>query len=581
MIENKHLNRIAIYALKDCYPIFKMAPKRKLKVLKVPLGYKQEYKSINFGPMPQLYLDLIENKEKVKVEMKDQLYEPKWDDNESHYLVINNEEVKTAGEDFQRSVQEFVVDAKKDLAGLNFNSFNMHQRKSGSPSYTSQPEESYYDEQPPKDDFLSSVMHEGFDKPHSEVVSDKESPHGSYGSHTYIPEQPPSRRDKLISNKPASPASFTKVEEDEFIPPQQPVKSKEPSRESSRHDEPRSHRRDERREYEERPSREDERYERRDERRDRRRDDDYYEEDRRRDERRDDRRDRRRHEEDDDEIGAFLASDMPEEPKPSQNVYRQSNRPAYREEQPRYHQQQERQQERSYAPPPQQQVQSHRPRPPGLDEINRTNANRTGTLDLKATSKSDEDRSHKRSWLLYQFNRLRRMKNNTTIKIPEFSEYVEVDTLQREYDTIVKQLKIESNVVNYKRYLTMGFGVMEFLVGRFLKLEEISGFAQDQMIKMNQYEEVLYEIGEKHQPDPSKKGMPPELKLIGIIIFNAAIFVVMKSLLKGVGNSVLSSTILKNEAAPAASTASKGPQVNNAPGRKPMKEPDINFEEFE
>jgi glycosidase len=42
---------------------------------------------------------------------------------------------------------------------------------------------------------------------------------------------------------------------------------------------------------------------------------------------------------------------------------------------------------------------------------------------------------------------------------------------------------------------------------------------------MNQYDKILYELGEKYQPEKGKSGVPPELQLIKIIAMNAATFV--------------------------------------------------------
>ena len=60
--------------------------------------------------------------------------------------------------------------------------------------------------------------------------------------------------------------------------------------------------------------------------------------------------------------------------------------------------------------------------------------------------------------------------------IPEFSEYTDLKTLEREYDYIYKQLKIDDTVDTYKKYLMMGFWGLEFVLKNFFKFEEIDGF---------------------------------------------------------------------------------------------------------
>jgi len=93
---------------------------------------------------------------------------------------------------------------------------------------------------------------------------------------------------------------------------------------------------------------------------------------------------------------------------------------------------------------------------------------------------------------------------------------------------------------------------------------------------MNQYEKLLFEIGEKRKFEPDK-GIAPELKLIGIIFMNAAIFIGMKMLFKGGGNAILESIGQSpmQQKPPQASTAPTGGE----PKRK-MRPPDINMDDF-
>ena len=49
---------------------------QRLKVVKVPLGYYPENYQPKFPPMPVLYLELLENKDKVKKEMRNKDYSP-------------------------------------------------------------------------------------------------------------------------------------------------------------------------------------------------------------------------------------------------------------------------------------------------------------------------------------------------------------------------------------------------------------------------------------------------------------------------------------------------------------------------
>lgn len=530
-----------------------MAPKRKLVVVKVPLGYKQEYKPITFGPMPQLYLDLIENKDKIKSELKDQLYEPKWDDSSvTQYPEVSTDDLNKASQNFKDEIQEF-VSSPDDLVGLSFINSSMTRGRS-------------------KEDFTSSILRAGFERPHSEAISDRESPHGSFRS-SYIPEQiPSSRNSPFVSSK-----RFTRVEEKEDQPQQQNKDDDiffTPSTPKYDGYERRDERRDER-------SRDERRYE----------DDDEGNDDRYR--RRRDRRERRyEQDESEDELSNLLASNSISENKPSQSVYSSLKARRYdrrgddrREERTRDYRGDERRDDRRDERRDESREQQNAPpnRPMGLDDLNRGMANKTRVLNIPQTSKAEEERNTKRGWLLYQFERLKRMNPNCPVKIPEFSAYTEVEVLEREYNQFVRQLEIESNVVNYKQYLQVGFGVVEMLVRKFLNFDEIQGFAMEQMVRMNQYDKVLYELGEKHQHDPTKPGWPPEIKLMAIVLFNAATFVMMKMFITGAGNSVFQNVHMGGMSGMNQQQAPQQPQhsahTQGTNSRKPMQGPDVNFDD--
>jgi hypothetical protein len=502
------------------------APKRKLKITKVPLGYKPEIKPINFGPMPQLYLELLENKDRVREDLKDKLYEPKWNSTQMQHVVISNhqlnQELDIAGQDFKQSCSEFDSDGVlKDLQFIRAPYQPLQQQQTYETSefhpdfsdpYASQEHFEYdYDPiatsasaaPPSSDDLVTQVISEGFLRPYTEVVNDRNSPHGSMQKYT---EELPMQR---MSSKPTM-SSYSHTSH---------ASSRSPAKEVER-----------------------------------------------------------------DGLEQFLTADL-EEPKPSANVYnpppsnhqktripppKKSEYPAFTHPQKRYPQ-----------PPPQ--PSAHPQQPPGLQTLRENAARVSGKLDISQTSKTEEQKATRKSDLLYKFKRLKQLYKNATI--PEFNEFTDLETLEREFANIEKYLAIDSNVENYKRYLTMGFGVVEFLVSRFLKLPEINGFTAQQMVNMNQYEQILFEIGEKHKPKPGK-GLPPELKLIGIMIFNAAIFVGMKILMNGGGNAIFNSTIAPNiggvNTAPSSSGSTSGskPSVSNQPGRKPMKSPDFNVDDL-
>lgn len=168
---------------------------------------------------------------------------------------------------------------------------------------------------------------------------------------------------------------------------------------------------------------------------------------------------------------------------------------------------------------------------PSLSDIQTGNV-RTNR-DLTFLGKNDEKDIQRKRELLNRFKTLKR--HYSDVSIPEYTEYSDLQTMEREYDSIVRQLRIDSNVENYKKYLFIGFSLIEFLLTKYLKFVEISGFTEQQLLCMNQYEKILLEIGEKHQIEPSKQ-WGPEVRLMSIIAMNAVIFVGTKMLFKAGSN---------------------------------------------
>ena len=197
---------------------------------------------------------------------------------------------------------------------------------------------------------------------------------------------------------------------------------------------------------------------------------------------------------------------------------------------------------------------------PTLSQIN-SGISKPGHKDLTSIPRNEEKESQTKRELLFKFKTLR--KHYPDVQIPEFSEYSDYQTMQKEYEMLVRQIRVDSNVENYKKYLIIGFGLVEFVLSKFLKFGEIEGFTQQQIFGMNQYEKLLVELGEKHQVEPSKQ-WGPELRLIGMIAMNAVIFVGTKMLFKaGSGADILG--MISNQAPPSKpATTSKQPSSQSS-----------------
>jgi hypothetical protein len=105
----------------------------------------------------------------------------------------------------------------------------------------------------------------------------------------------------------------------------------------------------------------------------------------------------------------------------------------------------------------------------------------------------------------------------------------------------------------------------EFIFGNFLGFD-MQGFTQQQLTSMNSYEKLLIELGEKsYVPTGSK--WPVELRLLFMIIMNAAFFVISKMIMKKTGANLLGMLNTMNTAPSASETSQrkrrmKGPNID-------------------
>ena len=172
---------------------------------------------------------------------------------------------------------------------------------------------------------------------------------------------------------------------------------------------------------------------------------------------------------------------------------------------------------------------------------------------------SDQEKDDAKRELLFKFEMLK--KSYRGVAIEEFSIHSDYDTMKRTYDMTVRTLSLDRSVDDYKRYLTYAFWGIQFVLGKFFKLD-MEGYAQQQIISMNSYETLLIELGEKSYV-PTGSGWPVEVRLLFLIVVNTAMFVVMKTMANNIGSSVSSMmNSVIGDPKPQKKRKMKGPSVN-------------------
>ncbi|NDE14581.1 hypothetical protein EBZ80_06585 [bacterium] len=172
--------------------------------------------------------------------------------------------------------------------------------------------------------------------------------------------------------------------------------------------------------------------------------------------------------------------------------------------------------------------------PPRLSDLEKTGGLKRDKVipTIKSLSVDEEDELKRE--LLYKFDLLKRSYKN--VDIPDFSMHSDYRNMNKTYENTLRRVSLDTNVENYKNYLIAGFMLMEYVLGSWLRFD-MAGFTQQQVLNMNQYERLLIELGEKSYV-PDNKKWPVELRLLGMVVLNAVIFVVAKIIMNKTGTSL-------------------------------------------
>jgi hypothetical protein len=201
---------------------------------------------------------------------------------------------------------------------------------------------------------------------------------------------------------------------------------------------------------------------------------------------------------------------------------------------------------------------------PSLNELEK-NGSYIPKQHLRDVNNEKVDDDMKRE-LLFKFQLLR--KTYPKASLPEFTIHTDYQIMLNNYEDCVRRLSLDSSVENYKQYLIYGFMGCEFLLGKFFKLD-MEGFTQQQILSMSSYEKLLIELGEKsYIPEGSR--WPVELRLLFLVIMNAAFFIVSKMLMKNTGANIMNMV----------NSVMRSGNPGESKPKKKMRGPDIDLEDI-
>jgi hypothetical protein len=136
--------------------------------------------------------------------------------------------------------------------------------------------------------------------------------------------------------------------------------------------------------------------------------------------------------------------------------------------------------------------------------------------------------------ILAKFGMLSAMYPSTPM--PYITMSTDLEFMKNEYETIFRKLKIHDKQLQYKQFLIFAFYGIEYVLGRFCKMN-MDGFSKSQIANINQYDRLLIELGHKHYVSDAPESFPVEIRLVGMILIQTAIFVIMQKVTSSINNS--------------------------------------------
>jgi hypothetical protein len=119
------------------------------------------------------------------------------------------------------------------------------------------------------------------------------------------------------------------------------------------------------------------------------------------------------------------------------------------------------------------------------------------------------------------------------VSIPPNADSLDWKELQKIYYIELDRVSLSKNVESYKLIMIVLFFIVEGVGARIFKLD-ITGFTVHSWRSMNRYDRLLIELGEKNYSSFGEN-WPVEMRLAGLVLVNAIIFVLAKYIFKLTG----------------------------------------------
>jgi hypothetical protein len=193
--------------------------------------------------------------------------------------------------------------------------------------------------------------------------------------------------------------------------------------------------------------------------------------------------------------------------------------------------------------------------------------------DVGHISMNDQEKEDAKHELLFKFELLK--KSYKTNNIPEFTIHSDYETMRKSYESTLRTLSLDKSVEDYKKYLIGGFMLMEFVCGNWLGFD-MQGFTQQQIISMSSYERLLIELGEKSYV-PSGSNWSVEVRLLFLIVMNAAFFIISKMIMKKTGSNLMG---MINNMNASSTSSTQSSSASAEPLKRRMRGPNVRVDDI-
>jgi hypothetical protein len=174
-------------------------------------------------------------------------------------------------------------------------------------------------------------------------------------------------------------------------------------------------------------------------------------------------------------------------------------------------------------------------------------------VDISRIPTDNNDDLEQKYRIMHKFDILKMGNKDHTF--PECSIHMDYKTLKKTYDSEVLKLHIHNSLHSNRKYLIGGFILTEYVFGYYCGFD-MKGFTQQQILAMSSYDRLLIELGEKTYAEEDSN-LPVEVRLIGLVVVNAALFLFSKLIMKNTGTNAMNFLSSFNTASTASTDAKK------------------------